>query len=180
MYIVQCVPRLEPFFFCKLENQIVNDNCNAFETRAGNILRMASSTFIILRAWQHAVVVHPTWASIPLSFSPILHLLHTNVAIVHFHINSAFDAHTINISITCVSFCMTWFYIFVCRLQSSYMGRRTKRGLSLWDHVGPLLRQRKVLVWMSMTQNINPIFSAQVSKVQSGLEGSPQAVHKVH
>merc|ERR1712018_411819 len=80
---VQCVPRLEPFFFCKLKNQIVNDNCNASETRAGNILRMASSTFIILRAWQHAVVVHPTWASIPLSFSPILHLLHINIAFAH-------------------------------------------------------------------------------------------------
>ena len=44
----------------------------------------------------------------------------------------------------------------------------------------PLQRQREVLVWVSMTQNINPIFPAQVSKVQSGLEGSPQAVHKVH
>ena len=44
----------------------------------------------------------------------------------------------------------------------------------------PLQRQREVLVWASMTQNINPIFPAQVSKVQSGLEGSPQAVHKVH
>ena len=43
---------------------------------------------------------------------------------------------------------------------------------------GPLQRQREVLVWLRMTQNINPIFPAQVSKVQSGLEGSPQAVLK--
>ena len=62
----------------------------------------------------------------------------------------------------------------------SYIVRGTK-SLGAHDskyqpHFFELQRQREV--WVRMTQNINSIFPAtsQVSKVQSGLEGSPQAV----